>query len=433
MTLFVTLAEIERALMHDKPRLRFIVPGVLPAGPCLLYGASGAGKTGIAIRTVTAAAAGLQWADRPIEPGAVLYVCGEDIDGAKERLVAAARALGREPSSLPVAVMPAPEVGVGKTEARHAITSAAKELARQSGFPVVLIVIDTLAACFGEKSQDDASAASEYMNSADRMSRDLGCCVLSVHHTGKNEEAGMRGSRVFFDRADAVLKVKRGQEGTAFLQVEKLRNGPGGARFAFDIGGEEIDTAAGRVSVQVIRDLRPMTDAPANAEKVKETRKQTLADQMLGVLIRLSGSGAVLNSTWQSACYELWPDKKQKTRRKLFSENRKRLCDSSLIRIEGETVSVSASVFQTDASLTPMPETVSVSASAPVSIDTGLTDALTGDPQKQNGKDGAEGNPEADDMVSRTNVLDRGAGGEAPALNSRPAGAGADGRATDAA
>src|SRR5690606_37788053 len=108
-----------------------------------------------------------------------------------------------------------------------------------------------------------------------------------------------------------------------------------------------------------------------------------LADQMLGVLIRLSGSGPVLGSTWQSACYELWPDKKQKTRRQLFSENRKRLCDSNLIRIDGETVSASASHFRTGALLAAEPETVSASASAPVSIDTGLADALTGNPHEQ--------------------------------------------------
>ena len=40
----------------------------------------------------------------------------------------------------------------------------------------------------------------------------------------------MRGSQVFFDRSDAVLAVRRGNGTTSFLQVEKMRNGPMGAR-----------------------------------------------------------------------------------------------------------------------------------------------------------------------------------------------------------
>lgn len=432
MTAFVTLAEIERALMHDKPRLRFIVPGVLPAGPCLLYGASGAGKTGIAIRTVTAAAAGLQWADRPIEAGAVLYVCGEDIDGAKERLVAAARALGLEPASLPVAVMPAPEAGVGKSEARHAITNAAKELARQSGLPVVLIVIDTLAACFGEKSQDDASAASEYMNSADRMSRDLGCCVLSVHHTGKNEEAGMRGSRVFFDRADAVLKVKRGQEATAFLQVEKLRNGPGGARFAFDIAGNDIDTAAGRVSVQVIRDLRPLVDDDGAAE-AKERKKQTIADQMLAALVRVGGVAGVSVEAWKTACYDLWTEKSPDSKRKLFSKTRKQMQEDGIVSVDGETVTVTVT---SDAMVTPLvtqePETVTVTVTNPPSIEGGDSDRTTGPFPKQNGKN-LSGEAREGDRIGKANAFPPGRGTGSPATDPARGDGDDDGRLTDAA
>ncbi|MFC3206344.1 hypothetical protein [Aquamicrobium soli] len=43
----------------------------------------------------------------------------------------------------------------------------------------------------------------------------------------------MRGSRVFFDRADAVVRVNQGKGGATFVEVEKMRNGPKGARFAY--------------------------------------------------------------------------------------------------------------------------------------------------------------------------------------------------------
>ncbi len=83
---FKTLAEVEQILLTGKPRRRFVVPGVLPAGPCFLYGASGSGKTGIAVLTAIAVSAGLTWADRAVQQGSVLYVAGEDYDGVQDVL-----------------------------------------------------------------------------------------------------------------------------------------------------------------------------------------------------------------------------------------------------------------------------------------------------------------------------------------------------------
>ena len=416
MTAFVTLAEIERALLHDKPRRRIIIPDVLPAGPSLIYGPSGVGKTGIAIRTAVAVAGGLQWADRIISRGSVLYVAGEDIEGAKIRLVAAARELGLDPSSLPVAIMEAPPAGLVDNGARIAILAAAKSMSKNFDLPVAAVVVDTLAASFGPKSQDDASAASDYMSNADRTARELECAFLSIHHTGKNENSGMRGSRVFFDRADAVVKVNKGKGGVTFVEVEKMRNGPSGARFAFDIAGADVETAGGTISVQVIRQLRALEPASVSGGEAKSQRKQSIADQMLGALIRvIDGKNGATIHEWQSACYDLWPEKKPSTKRQLFSENRKRLLDSGLISIDGETVSASVSRFSTDASLTAKPETVSASVSSTVSIDTGLTDALTGIPHEQDGAN-VEGRGSVHDVgVGRSKDLPRGCGTGGPA------------------
>ena len=66
MNTFLTLAQVEHSLLHDRPRRRVIIPDILPAGPCILYGPSSTGKTGVAIRTAVAVAAGLQWAGKAV-------------------------------------------------------------------------------------------------------------------------------------------------------------------------------------------------------------------------------------------------------------------------------------------------------------------------------------------------------------------------------
>lgn len=426
MTAFITLAEIERALMHDKPRRRIIIPDVLPTGPCLIYGPSGAGKTGIAIRTAVAVAGGLHWADRMVSRGSVLYVAGEDLEGAKVRLVAAARELGLDPSTLPVAIMEAPADGLVTNSARIAVLGAANALARQTELRIAAIIVDTLAASFGPKSQDDATAASEYMSNADKTARDLECAFLSIHHTGKNENSGMRGSRVFFDRADAVVRVNKGKAGVSFVEVEKMRNGAGGARFAFDIDGADVETAGGPISVQVIRQLRALEPVALDGDEAKAQRRQTIADQMLGVLIRISNGGSATAATWQEACYAMWSDKSPETRRKLFSKNRLILINTGLICMNGENVTVTVTGDNMVTPLvTPQPENVTVTVTNPPSIEGGDSDRRPGSNgneipfRKTDGTVSSEQGTDVDVMIGKANAFPCRAGGKTPAVTGR--------------
>ncbi len=422
MSAFVTLAEIERALLHDKPRRRFIIPDVLPAGPAILFGSSGSGKTGIAIRTAAAIAAGLDWANRPVTSGAVLYIAGEDLDGAKERMVAAARAVGREPSDLPIAIMEVPEGGMTASGAKIAVCAQAKALAKQAGIPVALIIVDTLAAAFGPKSQDDATAAGEYMNTADRIARDLQCCVLSVHHTGKDESAGMRGSRVLFDRSDAVIRVKQG-ESASFVTVEKMRNGRNDARFAFEIEGSEIDTSGGRISVQVTRNLRALEDATGLVEG-KDRRKPTIAEEMIAVLSTIIRNGAAPLEAWKVACYQRWNDKNPASHRKVFSKNLKQLETSNLVRLEGETVTlVTHGDTEVTNKVTRLPERPSPSPSPTPSLEGGDVDTGTGR-LRGDGAESSRFETEIGETNGRSSDLPRRAGRESPAIDYTAAGDG---------
>lgn len=334
--------QIEHDLLH-RPRRRFIVPDVLPAGPCILYGDSGVGKSGIAIRTAVAVAAGLSWAGSTVKQGCVLYVAGEDAGGVKERIVAAVRDLDLDPADIALAIIEAPEGGITGKNFECDLKEAAAAVAEEAEMEVSLIVIDTLAACFGDDSQDDARPASTVMNVLDRISQGVGCAVLAVHHTGKSGNE-MRGSQVFFDRADAVIRTFR-HSGSTLLEVTKMRSAPSGARFAFDIGAIDLPIFGGSISVQVIRDLRSAGMAsPASADEMRESRKQTDADVVFGTACRLAVNGKIDREALQRACYEAWKTKPNPAARKTaFSHALKKLQKDNLINIKGEIVSVSVS------------------------------------------------------------------------------------------
>lgn len=335
LTAFATLADINRQLVEGVSRRRFIIPEVLPAGPCILFGASGSGKSGVAIITAVLVAAGLAWAGLHVEQGAVLYVAGEDYFGVQERMIAAALFCEVDPDELPIAITAPPDAGVAsKGSAAHLLEAAAK-LERQKGRRVSLVVIDTLAASFGGESQDDARYASIFMNEIEAISRNLQCTVLAIHHTGKTG-SDMRGSQVFFDRADAVLKATR-RDLSVSLKLEKIRNGPAGARFACKIDQTNIATAIGEFPVQVIRDLRASDVTDQNASV--KGRRMTDAELALEVLNRMDAGSTKLKD-WQAECYAVWNKPSGAANRTAFSTVKKRLEELDLIQMDGENVSV---------------------------------------------------------------------------------------------
>lgn len=416
---FLTLGDIEKLLQSGRPRRRFIIPGVLPAGPCLLFGASGSGKTGAAIRAAVAVASGLTWAGIKPQRGSVLYVAGEDFEGAQDRMLAAVLDLGLEPNDVPMAIVRPKETGMVSGECRMEVEVEAKRLAKQFDLATSLVIFDTLAACFGDGSQDDATAASRYMNQAEKLAQNLRCAVLSVHHTGKDQAKGMRGSQVFFDRADAVVKVQRGKGASSFVEVEKMRNGVGGARFAFDITGMDLAAAGETINVQVVRNLNALEPAETETrEQAKMKREITDSASALAILEGMLVDGSASKEAWQEACYGHWSSKpSQQARKQAFSASLKKLSGSGRVLVHGDTVSVIVSVSTPDAtSDASQPAPVSVSVSTPLSK---RGERLrTDSPNSHLQGDGAEGSRSGTSQAGRkakATAFDRGAGGEAPA------------------
>jgi len=357
----LTDADLRDRILNGRPRRRFIIPGVLPAGPSILFGASGLGKTGVAIATAIRVASGTAWAGYPVEHGAVLYLAGEDFHGVEERLVAASLETGLQ--SLPYGLAEPPDGGMATKGSGALVGSMAEALADKTGLPVSLVVIDTLAASFGPASQDDASAASIFMNEIDRLARSLDCAVLAIHHTGK-AGSDMRGSQVFFDRADAVLRVAPMRDRQT-LRIEKMRNAPDGGAFGFRIDAREIPTASRELSVQIVPEIEVLAATSRPADAPKEARR-TDADMALDALCELvSDAQKTTIAEWRDACWLSWREKpSEDARRRAFSTARKALVKNGKIRVSGKVVSVSVSEKSAYKSLTDDP-VVSVSVSAP--------------------------------------------------------------------
>lgn len=136
----------------------------------LLAAGPRAGKSLLAMTLSKAVAEGSEFLGRPVTQGTVIYVCLEDGDAKlKEREIAQGWSRG-----LPVAWLQKFKL----SELPHL-----KELAEE--LDPRLIVLDTLSRIKDGNINESSAEMSQYLEPLQEMAKQLGCCVLLVHHTGK--------------------------------------------------------------------------------------------------------------------------------------------------------------------------------------------------------------------------------------------------------
>ncbi|WP_346893780.1 AAA family ATPase [uncultured Roseibium sp.] len=316
---------------------RYTIEGVLPArGVSLLYGPSGAGKTGLAIATALAVASGDDWAGRETEFGGVLYIAAEDASGVRARMHVAAKLRGQH--DLPVVVAGQLDASLsgqrGAAEIAEIVEAHADDLADLS-----LIVIDTVSCVFGDASQDDAHVVSRFMNGMHALAAAHNAAVLLVHHTGKSGTQ-LRGSQVFEDRADAILQVTKSAGGPV-VKITKQRNGRDGAAFAYRIEGVDFEFGCDVFNVQTVDNLREITVEECVDDVEKHPARTTDRDVLLAVLEKVTSvEKAVTKNELKIAVFAEWPDKSESARRKAFYEGLNSLKKEGKVSERGKKVTL---------------------------------------------------------------------------------------------
>jgi hypothetical protein len=112
------------------------------------------------------------------------------------------------------------------------------------------VPIDTVAACFGMKDEDDNAEATKICNVMRSIGEDIGALMAPVHHYGKNPESGLRGASAWKGSADIVQGVLAdihpltGRASNRELVCAKARDGEEGSLSGFALEFIELGTDA---------------------------------------------------------------------------------------------------------------------------------------------------------------------------------------------
>ena len=337
--------------LQERP-ISWAVKGLFPQkGLGLIYGASGAGKSFLALDLAAAIAEGRPWFGHRTKASPVTYLCLEGAGGFLGRIRAWEAANGRPLTPLvgfiqePFSLLNPENV----LELRQAIRIFAKTNACDLGPPV--IVIDTLNRAMPGGDENSSSAMGAALEACSLISETSDGLTLLLHHVGKDPDRGARGHSSLIAAVDASLVVVRSGKGR-FWEAKKVKDGLDGARGDFELEAVKlgVDADGDEVSSCVVRSGNSTT-CEAKAPEVS-TSVRTALFSLQAVLTQTkatanAGGNCVVNlEDWRDALYKNTTAISSSGKRNAFSRAQKELQALGYVTVNGKSIEVQGAALK---------------------------------------------------------------------------------------
>ena len=315
------------------PRTEWIIKNIFPKKSFgIIYGKPGQGKTFIALDMALCIAHGMQWHDMDVSQGSVLYIAGEGFGGLGKRLKAWTYHNARNELTPPFYAITA-NVNMRSEEDVNAVIAAIDGLNQKFS----LIVIDTVARSILGGDENSATDMGLFIAACDSVKDYTGAAVIGVHHSGKDDEKGMRGSSALLGAVDTVIQIIQDDNKSIVLTMEKQKDAEPIKDIKFDmivIPTSVIDTS---VVVQLSSDQTAIF-TPKN--KKVDLYIEALWDCISNDKLTLNGLPASTEDTWKDLCFKrsLGGDN-DASKRTAFWRAKKRLQETRKIYVENSLVS----------------------------------------------------------------------------------------------
>ncbi|MBM4181530.1 MAG: AAA family ATPase [Betaproteobacteria bacterium] len=269
--------------LMNLPPLRWLVRGVLPAqGLAALYGASGSGKSFLALDLCAAVAAGKEWFDCRVSRATVAYVALEGEAGFAQRVQAWQLHQGHDlPIGLHFVMQPFDLRSLEDVDEMAEAVVA-------SGGAGGLLVIDTLNRAAPGMDENSSVDMGLLVAAAKALQAKLGGVVLLIHHSGKDQAKGLRGHSSLHAALDAAIEVTRVDDRRDW-RIAKAKDGNDGEAYPFRLAVVDIglDDDGEPVTSCVVE---PDT-GPAEFRRVlpPKSGNQRVAWDALGEMLRQAG------------------------------------------------------------------------------------------------------------------------------------------------
>lgn len=266
----------------------------------LVFGDPGSGKSFLAIDWACRVVTGTPWRSHDVTQGPVVYVAGEGQQGFGRRIRAWSEYNGVSLADAPLYVAPA--VAIPEARDLIALVQAIHDVA---GKPT-LIVLDTLARCFGGGDENSTQDMSQFVSACDVLRRQYGCTILVVHHTGHADKNRARGAIALKAALDAEYRLVNDDK--LLLTATKMKDSETPPPVAMELVPVELPGIVDEYGNPVTSAAIEVLDADTGAiiSKAKTIRPRgKWQDVGFGVARRLvaaSDDGCVSINAWRDEC-----------------------------------------------------------------------------------------------------------------------------------
>lgn len=213
---------LDLAAIDALPPPSWLVEGLIPeTGLTFIYGKPGKGKSFVVLDLALRIAHGFDWHGKECRQGGVLYVAGEGKGGYRNRVHGWHDRHGLVSDCAPFRLLPR-AINLMTAEDVAKLVRTVKAVVGDAR----LVIIDTVARVLPGAEENASKEMGLFVAACDAIREQCGVAVIGVHHSGKDEDRGMRGSTALEGAGDCVLHLKR-TEGSSLVEVatEKQKDG----------------------------------------------------------------------------------------------------------------------------------------------------------------------------------------------------------------
>ena len=264
-------------LIQDEP-VDWLIENLLPRKSLIaLYGPPASYKSFIALDIAHAIASGREWMGHQVsKPGAVLIIAGEGHGGIGARIKALRLHHG---------------LGAGSESGRQAqifvirsqinLRSSKKDigdlvlaidaLIEERQVKLDLIIVDTLARSFGGGNENNSEDMGAFITSLGAIQQRYVTGVMIIHHSGKDQEKGLRGHSSLLGAVDTELQIHRNEtQMSGTIRVSKQKDGEDGREIGFKMVAVDIGTLR---QLETVKSLAVEADEEA-VQLARDARKK---------------------------------------------------------------------------------------------------------------------------------------------------------------
>jgi len=171
----------------------------------VVYGDSNTGKSFLVLDMAAHISIGKPWFGKQVKRGAVLYLAAESPKSIQNRSRALAEKLDTKLDHLFITDCPIDIFDEnGDTKAIVDTTTA---IERSFGVTIALIVVDTLARAMGGGDENATKDMGVLVQHSDMIKDRTSAHIMFIHHTGKDQSRGARGSSALRAATDTEIEV----------------------------------------------------------------------------------------------------------------------------------------------------------------------------------------------------------------------------------